>query len=195
MTISGSFTQKSASDLALALKYGSLPVRFDQKQQTVENVSPSLGRDQLRAGIAAGIIGLVLVALYMLAFYRLLGVVVWFGLALTGMIMFTLVSLLGASRGLTLTLSGVTGIIVSVGVTVDSYVVYYERLKDEVRKGKTVRSSVDTGWSRAWRTIVAADSVALIGAFVLWALTIGSVKGFAFFLGLSTIVDLVPVQA
>lgn len=189
--ISGSFTEKAARDLALGLKYGSLPVRFDEKQQTVENVSPSLGKDQLRAGIAAGIIGLALVALYMLFFYRLLGFVVWVGLALTGMIMFTIVTLLGSAQGLTLTLSGVTGIIVSVGVTVDSYVVYFERLKDEVRTGKTVRSSVDTGWKRAWRTIVAADAVSLIGAGVLYALTIGSVKGFAYFLALSTIVDLV----
>jgi preprotein translocase subunit SecD len=189
--ITGSFTDKEAHDLALALKYGSLPVRFDDKQKTVENVSPSLGRDQLRAGLAAGVIGLILVALYMLAFYRVLGIVVWIGLVLTGMIMFTLVTLLGQSQNLTLTLSGVTGIIVSVGVTVDSYVVYFERLKDEVRTGKTVRSSVDTGWRRAWRTIVAADAVSLIGAGVLYALTIGSVKGFAYFLALSTIVDLV----
>jgi preprotein translocase subunit SecD len=189
--ISGNFTQKSAGDLALALKYGSLPVRFDDTQKTVENVSPSLGQDQLRAGIIAGIIGLALVALYMLFFYRLLGIVVWVGLVLTGMVMFTLVTLLGQSQNLTLTLAGVTGIIVSVGVTVDSYVVYFERLKDEVRTGKTVRSSVDTGWKRAWRTIVAADAVSLIGAAVLYALTIGSVKGFAYFLGLSTIVDLV----
>ena len=189
--ISGSFTQGSAKQLALALKYGSLPVRFDEKQQTVENVSPSLGRDQLRAGIAAGIIGLALVALYMLFFYRLLGIVVWVGLVLTAMIMFTIVTLLGQGQGLTLTLSGITGIIVSVGVTVDSYVVYFERLKDEVRTGKTVRSSVDTGWKRAWRTIVAADAVALIGAGVLYALTIGSVKGFAYFLALSTFVDLI----
>ena len=127
----------------------------------------------------------------MLFFYRVLGLVVWFGLGLTGMVLFTLVTWLGEWQGVTLTLSGVTGIIVSVGVTVDSYVVYFERLKDEVRTGKTVRSSIEVGWKRAWRTIVAADSVALIGAGVLYILTIGSVKGFAYFLALSTIVDLV----
>ncbi len=188
--ISGHFSQGSARSLALALRYGSLPVKFDQKQQTVEDVSPTLGNSQLTAGIAAGLIGLALVAIYMLLFYRLLGIVVWVGLGLTGMVLFTLVTWLGQSQGVTLTLSGVTGIIVSVGVTVDSYVVFYERLKDEVRTGKTVRSSVEVGWKRAWRTIVAADSVALIGAGVLYVLTIGSVKGFAYFLALSTLVDL-----
>jgi preprotein translocase subunit SecD len=182
--ISGSFGQ-------LSLRYGSLPVKFDEKQQTVEDVSPSLGKDQLRAGIAAGAIGLILVALYMLLFYRLLGLVVWVGLAMTGMVMYTLVTWFGDIYGVTLTLSGVTGIIVSVGVTVDSYVVYFERLKDEVRSGKTVRSSVESGWRKAIRTIIAADSVSLIGAVVLYALTIGSVKGFAFFLGLSTVIDLI----
>ncbi len=188
--ISGSFSEAEAKRLALALRYGSLPVKFDQKQTTVEDVSPSLGKDQLKAGIAAGIIGLALVALYMLLFYRVLGLVVWLGLGLTGMVMFTLVTWLGTWQGVTLTLSGVTGIIVSVGVTVDSYVVFFERLKDEVRSGKTVRSSIETGWKKAWRTIVAADAVSLIGALVLYALTIGSVKGFAYFLALSTLVDL-----
>ena len=189
--ISGSFTQSEAENLALSLRYGSLPVKFDEKQQTVEDVSPTLGKDQLRAGIAAGVIGLILVALYMLLFYRLLGLVVWLGLAMTGMVMYTLVTWFGDIYGVTLTLSGVTGIIVSVGVTVDSYVVYFERLKDEVRSGKTVRSSVESGWRKAIRTIIAADSVSLIGAVVLYALTVGSVKGFAFFLGLSTVIDLV----
>jgi preprotein translocase subunit SecD len=189
--ISGKFGEGEAKSLALALRYGSLPVKFDQSQETVEDVSPTLGNDQLTAGIAAGLIGLAFVALYMLFFYRLLGIVVWVGLLLTGMITFTLVTWLGHYQGVTLTLSGITGIIVSVGVTVDSYVVFFERLKDEVRTGKTVRSSVEVGWKRAWRTIVAADAVALIGAGVLYFLTIGSVKGFAYFLGLSTAIDLV----
>jgi preprotein translocase subunit SecD len=188
--ISGTFTQSEAKDLALVLKYGSLPVQFDQKQQTVESVSPELGKDQLKAGIAAGLIGLGLVALYMIFFYRLLGLVVWLGLGLTGMIFFALVSYLGKTQGLTLTLAGVTGIIVSVGVTVDSYVVYFERLKDEVRTGKTIRSSLDSGFRRAFRTIVAADLVSLIGAVVLYELAVGSVRGFAYFLGISTAIDL-----
>jgi preprotein translocase subunit SecD len=189
--ISGSFKQREAKDLALVLKYGALPVQFDQKQQTVESVSPSLGKDQLRAGIAAGLIGIGLVALYMIFFYRLLGLVVWLGLGLTAMIFFALVTYLGRTQNLTLTLAGVTGIIVSVGVTVDSYVVYFERLKDEVRTGRTIRSSLDTGFRRAFRTIVAADLVSLIGAGVLYMLAVGSVRGFAYFLGISTAIDLV----
>jgi len=190
-TISGSFSESEARDLALVLRYGALPVKFDAENQRVQSVSPSLGKDQLRAGIASGIIGIFLVALFMLAYYRLLGAVVILGLALTGMAVYSLVSYLGQSIGLTLTLAGVTGLIVSVGVTVDSYVVYFERLKDEVRSGKTVRSSVDRGFARSWRTILAADIVSLIGAGVLYWLAIGSVRGFAFFLGLSTLLDLI----
>ena len=126
----------------------------------------------------------------MLVFYRVLGLVVILGLILSGMAIYTLVSFLGQSIGLTLTLAGVTGIIVSVGVTVDSYIVYYERLKDEVRAGSTVRASVDRAFVRSFRTIVAADLVSLLGAAVLYFIAIGSVRGFAFYLGLSTILDL-----
>jgi preprotein translocase subunit SecD len=191
VTISGSFTQGEAGDLANILQYGALPVKFDEKQQTVESVSPTLGSDQLKSGIAAGIVGLALVAIYMLLFYRLLGVVVLLGLLLSAGATYALVAYLSNSGfNLTLTLAGVTGLIVSVGITVDSYVVYFERLKDEVRSGKTVRSSVDRGFSRAFRTIVAADLVSLIGAGALYVLASGSVKGFAFFLGVSTILDL-----
>jgi preprotein translocase subunit SecD len=189
--ISGDFTQGEAKDLALVLRYGALPVQFDETKQTVESVSPTLGRDQLTAGIVAGLIGLGLVALYMLLYYRLLGLVVVLGLGLTGMLFFTLLSYLSTSYGLTLTLAGVTGIIVSVGVTVDSYVVYFERLKDEVRSGKTIRSSLEPGFHRSFRTIVAADLVSLIGASVLYVFATSSVKGFAFFLGMSTAIDLV----
>jgi preprotein translocase subunit SecD len=189
--ITGDFSEGDAKHLAQVLKYGALPVQFDKEQQTVQSVSPTLGKDQLRAGVIAGIIGLALVALYMIIFYRLLGVVVWLGLLLTGMIFFVLVSYLSAHRGLTLTLAGVTGLIVSVGVTVDSYVVYFERLKDEVRTGKTIRSSLDPGFHRAFRTIIAADLVSLLGAVVLYLLASGSVRGFAFFLGMSTAIDLV----
>jgi preprotein translocase subunit SecD len=191
VTISGSFTQGEAGDLANILQYGALPVKFDEKQQTVESVSPTLGSDQLKSGIAAGIVGLALVAIYMLLFYRLLGVVVLLGLLLSAGATYALVAYLSNSGfNLTLTLAGVTGLIVSVGITVDSYVVYFERLKDEVRSGKTVRSSVDRGFSRAFRTILAADLVSLIGAGALYVLASGSVKGFAFFLGVSTILDL-----
>ncbi|MGQ0825736.1 MAG: protein translocase subunit SecD [Actinomycetota bacterium] len=188
--ISGAFTKSDAKDLELVLKYGALPIEFDESEETVRSVSPSLGKDQLRAGVVAGSIGIGLVMLFMILYYRLLGVVVWIGLGLTGVVFFTLVSYLSASRGLTLTLAGVTGLIVSVGVTVDSYVVYFERLKDEIRTGKTLRSSLDSGFRRAFRTILAADLVSLLGAVVLYQLAEGSVRGFALFLGISTLIDL-----
>jgi preprotein translocase subunit SecD len=186
---SGGFDPNDAEDLATIINYGALPVQL--KQLTVQNVSPTLGQDQLDAGIAAGIVGLLLVALYMLVYYRLLGVVVILGLLVSAALTYCFISYLGSTIGLTLTLAGVTGLIVSVGITVDSYVVYFERLKDEVRTGKTVRSSVDRGFTRSFRTIIAADLVSLIGAAVLYFLAIGSVRGFAFYLGLSTILDLI----
>jgi preprotein translocase subunit SecD len=189
VTISGTFTSKQAHQLALVLRYGSLPVQL--VSQTAQSVSPTLGKDQLRAGIVSGLIGLALVALYMIFFYRLLGLVVWTGIGLTALTFFALVSWLSSHQGLTLTLAGVTGIIVSVGVTVDSYVVYFERLKDEVRTGKTVRSSLDSGFRRAFRTIIAADLVSMIGAVVLYLFATSSVRGFAYFLGLSTALDLI----
>ena len=186
--ISGNFTQTEAEDLATVLKFGSLPVQL--KPLTTTSVSPTLGRDQLDAGLLAGIIGLALVALYMLAFYRVLGAVVIVGLLLSGMAVYTLITYLGDSIGLTLTLAGVVGLIVSVGITVDSYIVYFERLKDEVRTGRTVRSSVDRGFVLSFKTILAADLVSLIAAGILYWQAIGSVRQFAFLLGLSTVLDL-----
>jgi preprotein translocase subunit SecD len=189
--ISGNFTQDEADNLAKLIKFGALPVTL--KQVNVENVSPSLGNDQLHAGIMAGIIGLALVAIYMLVFYRLLGLVVIAGIVLSGMALYSLVAwILPDIFGITIVLSlaGVTGIIVSVGITVDSYIVYFERMKDELRAGATVRSSVDRSFTRSFRTIVAADLVSLLGALVLYVLAIGSVRGFALFLMISTILDL-----
>ncbi len=186
--ITGNFTQGEAKDLALVLKYGALPVQLDR--QTVQTVSASLGKDSLHAGLLAGMVGLVLVGAYMILYYRALGLVVWLGLSLTGAIMYSLVTYLGTTSGLALSLAGATGIIVSVGVTVDSYVVYFERLKDEIRSGKTIRSSVDRGFTRAYRTILAADAASIIGAAVLYVLSVGSVRGFAFFLGLSSLLDI-----
>ena len=186
--ISGNFTQTEAEDLATVLKFGSLPVQL--KPLTTTSVSPTLGKDQLDAGLLAGIIGLALVALYMVAFYRVLGAVVIVGLALSGMAVYTLITYLGDSIGLTLTLAGVVGLIVSVGITVDSYIVYFERLKDEVRTGRTVRSSVDRGFVLSFKTILAADLVSLIAAGILYWQAIGSVRQFAFLLGLSTVLDL-----
>lgn len=186
--ISGNFTQSEAKDLALVLRYGALPVQLDR--QTVQTVSATLGKDSLHAGLLAGMVGLLLVGVYMILYYRALGLVVWVGLALTGAIMYSLVTFLGTTSGLALSLAGATGIIVSVGVTVDSYVVYFERLKDEIRSGKTIRSSVDRGFARAYRTILAADAASIIGAAVLYVLSVGSVRGFAFFLGLSSLLDI-----
>lgn len=186
--ITGDFTGDEADDLATIIDYGALPVQLEEL--TVQNVSPTLGQDQLDAGIIAGIVGLLLVALYMLVYYRMLGLVVILGILVTGAATYALVSYLGATAGLTLTLAGITGLIVSVGVTVDSYVVYFERLKDEVRTGKTVRSSVDRGFTKSFRTIVTADVVSLIGAAALYFLAVGPVRGFAFYLGVSTFLDL-----
>jgi preprotein translocase subunit SecD len=186
--ITGAFTQGQAKDLALALKFGALPVQL--KPQSTQTVSATLGKDSLHAGIVAGLLGLGLVMIYMILYYRALGVVVVVGLGISGALLWTLVSYLGHTVGLALTLAGAVGIIISVGVTVDSYVVYFERLKDEIRSGKTIRSSVDRGFARAYRTIVAADLSSLIGAALLYFLTVGSVRGFAFFLGISALLDL-----
>jgi preprotein translocase subunit SecD len=188
VVISGNFKEGEAKDLALVLKYGALPVALER--QTVQDVSPSLGKDQLQAGIIAGLLGLALVAVYMVAYYRMLGLVVIAGLLLVGGFLYTITCWLGATVGLTLTLSGVVGIIVSAGTTVDSYIVYFERLKDEVRSGKTIRSSLDRGFARSFRTILAGNLVSLIGAALLYFLAIGSVRGFAFFLLVTTILDL-----
>ena len=186
--ITGNFSQTDAKNLALVLKYGALPVQL--VPQTVETVSATLGKDSLSAGLVAGAVGIGLVALYMVFYYRALGLVVWLGIALSGAMLYSLVTYLGTS-GLALSLSGVTGIIVSVGVTVDSYIVYFERLKDEIRSGKTIRSSVDRGFKRAYRTILAADLVSIFAAGTLYLLSVGAVRGFAFFLGLSTLLDLI----
>jgi preprotein translocase subunit SecD len=187
-TITGSFSEREAKDLALVLRYGALPVQL--KEQSVEKISATLGKDSLRAGIVAGLIGLALVLLYMIIYYRALGIVVVLGLLVSASLLWSIIGYLGRHSGLALSLAGATGIIVSIGVTVDSYVVFFERLKDELRSGKTIRSSVDRGFSKAYRTILAADFSSFIGAAVLYLLTVGPVRGFAFFLGLSTLLDL-----
>lgn len=192
--ISGNFTQTSAQNLALVLNYGSLPVPLKQIDKTT--VSPTLGKSSLKAGLAAGIGGLVLVLLYMIFYYRALGVVVVSGLVLTAALLWAIISALGhTSLNLTLDLAGITGLIVSVGITVDSYIVYFERLKDEARAGRSVRTSVDKSFRGAFRTVLAADLVSLGAAVVLYLLSVGTVKGFAFFLGLSTLLDLAMTLA
>jgi len=186
--ITGDFTQSSADALGLDLAYGSLPVQLTP--QTSQAVSPLLGKSSLRAGLLAGLLGLLLVMIYTIFYYRALGIVVVSGLVTTAAFLYGFISMLSASSfGLTLDLSGVTGLIVSVGITVDSYVVYFERLKDEVRAGRSVRASVDKGFRSAYRTILSADAVSFLGALVLWWLSVGAVRGFAFMLGLSTLVD------
>jgi preprotein translocase subunit SecD len=186
--ISGDFTHTEVSNLALDLRYGSLPVRM--VAQTSEAVSPSLGKSSLHAGLLAGLLGLLLVMGYTIYYYRALGIVVILGLVTTAAFLYGLISLLSASSfALTLDLSGVVGLIVSVGITVDSYIVYFERLKDEVRAGRSIRASVDRGFRSAYRTILSADAVSFIGALVLWLLSIGAVRGFAFMLGISTLTD------
>jgi len=187
--ISGEFSQSEAEQLAQVLNSGSLPVQLEVL--SVQNVSPTLGKDSLRAAWIAGLIGVVLVLIFMVAYYRLLGLIVAIGLTVSGSILWSVISLLSKTQGLALSLSGVAGVIVSVGVTVDSYVVFFERLKDEVRSGKTMRNSAQRGFTGAWHTIVIADLVSLLAALVLWYLTVGGVRGFAFFLGLSTLIDLV----
>ncbi len=184
ISITGNFKKKEADDLTLVLKYGALPVKLEP--QAVQTVSATLGKDSLRAGVFAGLVGVGLVLIFMLFYYKGLALVVVGGLLVSGAILWAIISWWNA----TLTLSGATGIIVSIGVTVDSYVVFFERLKDDVRGGRTLRSSANRGFASAWRTIVAADLVSLLGAGVLYALTVGSVRGFAFFLGLSTLIDL-----
>jgi preprotein translocase subunit SecD len=187
--ISGSFSENEAKTLAADLNFGALPVKLDRL--TVQTVSPTLGKASLQAGLISGLAGLMLVMLYMIFYYRLLGVVVVAGLAVTGALLWTIIALMGQTLGTTIDLAGIIGIIVSVGITVDSYIVYFERLKDEARSGRTVRSSVDRGFASAFRTVLAADAVSLLGAAILYLISIGPVKGFALFLGISTILDVV----
>ncbi len=188
--ITGSFTQSQANTLALELSYGALPVAL--KQQTVESISPTLGKASLYAGVIAAMVGLALVFGYTVLYYRGLGIVVLLGLATTAGMLWAIISYLGHSPvNLSLDLSGICGLIVSVGVVADSYIVFFERLKEEVRAGKSVGASVDKGFAAAFRTIIAADLVSLIGAVVLYIFSVAQVKGFAFYLGLSTLLDMV----
>jgi preprotein translocase subunit SecD len=189
--ISGSFTESEAKDLALVLRYGSLPVELER--QSVQTVSASLGDDSLRAGIIAGIVGLTLVVGYCFWYYRGLGIVVVASLGIAAILTYACVVLLGSSVGFALNLPGIAGIIVAIGITADSFVIFFERIRDEVREGRSLRTAVETGWRRARQTILIADTVSLLSALVLFVLAIGSVKGFAFTLGLTTLIDVVVV--
>ena len=189
--ITGSFGQEEASNLANVLKYGALPLAFDQGE--VLQVSPTLGADQLHAGLLAGLLGFLLVFLYSFLYYRGLGIVTVLSLLTASAITYLSFLLLGEWIGFTLTLAGIAGAIVAVGITADSFVVFFERLRDEVREGRSLRSAVETGWVKARHTIVVADTVSMIAAVLLYFFAVGGVRGFAFTLGLTTLIDLLVV--
>ena len=191
--ITGSFTQLEAQDLANVLKYGALPLAFDRGE--VQQVSPTLGADQLDAGLLAGLLGLILIFLYSILYYRGLGLVSVSSLLVAGALVYMSFLLLGKWIGFTLTLAGIAGAIVAIGVTADSFIVYFERIRDEVREGRSLRSAVETGWTKARRTIVVADFVSIISAILLYVFAVGGVRGFAFTLGLTTLIDLLVVFA
>ncbi|MCZ3388556.1 MAG: protein translocase subunit SecD [Actinomycetia bacterium] len=189
--ISGQFTQQESQDLANVLKFGALPLTFEIAERST--ISPTLGDDQLQAGLIAGALGLALVVLYLLVYYRALALVAVSSLIIAGAFTYASVVILGETLGFTLTLAGVAGLIVAIGITADSFIVYFERIRDEVREGRSLRSALESGWVRARRTIVAADFISLIAAVVLWVLSVGGVRGFAFTLGLTTVIDLIVV--
>ena len=186
--ITGSFTETEARSLSTSLKYGALPVRF-ANDPTVEVIGPSLAGSQLSAGVYAGIFGLLIVMLYCLLYYRGLGIVVIASLLIAGVVTYGMVLVLAKAAGFTLTLPGIAGLIVAVGITADSFIVYFERIRDEMRAGKSMRVAVESGWVRARNTCLAADAVSLLAAVVLYLFAIGVVRGFAFALGISTVID------
>ena len=185
--------EQAAKDTAAILRYGSLPVAFERSQ--VQKVSASLGSDSLRAGLIAGYIGLGLVAILLLAYYRAMGVVAIIGITVFGGLLISTFALLSRFQGLTLTLAGVTGVIIALGIAADSYIVYFERIKEEIREGRNVRSAVDEAFRHAFRTILTADAVSILGAGLLWFLSVGPVKGFALSLGLATVIDIVVARS
>ncbi len=189
--ISGGFTTDSARLLADQLKYGALPFSF--KELTSDQISPQLGTDQLQKGLMAGAIGLLLVILYSLFQYRALGLVTVASLVAAGVVTYGAVTFLGFANNFRLTMAGVTGLIVSIGITADSFIVYFERVRDEVRSGRPLKAAVETGWKRAKRTIIISDAVNFLAAAVLYVLSESSVKAFAFTLGVTTLIDLLIV--
>ncbi|MCV7104893.1 protein translocase subunit SecD, partial [Mycolicibacterium chitae] len=189
--ITGDFNATSSRELANVLKYGSLPLSFESSE--AETVSATLGLSSLRAGLIAGAVGLVLTLAYALLYYRALGVLVALSLVASGAFVYALLVLLGRYIGYTLDLAGIAGLVIGIGMTADSFVVFFERIKDEIREGRTFRSAVPRGWARARKTILSGNAVSFIAAAVLYFLAVGQVKGFAFTLGLTTILDVVVV--
>lgn len=189
--ISGSFTQQSAEDLANVLSYGALPLSFSE--DTVTTVTAALGGEQLEAGLIAGAIGLALVVIYLVAYYRGLALIALLSLLASGILTYTIMALLGPAIGFALNLPAVCGAIVAIGITADSFIVYFERIRDEIREGRTLRPAVERAWPRARRTILVSDFVSFLAAAVLFLVTVGKVQGFAFTLGLTTLLDVVVV--
>ncbi|OBH53018.1 protein-export membrane protein SecD, partial [Mycobacterium mantenii] len=185
------FTASTAKQLANVLKYGSLPLSFEASE--AQTVSATLGLTSLRAGLIAGAIGLILVLLYSLLYYRVLGLLTALSLAASGAMVFAILVILGRQINYTLDLAGIAGLIIGIGTTADSFVVFFERIKDEIREGRSFRSAVPRGWARARKTIVSGNAVTFLAAAVLYALAIGQVRGFAFTLGLTTVLDIVVV--
>jgi len=189
--ISGSFTQESAGVLADQLKFGALPIGF--QVQSSETITATLGLSQLQSGIIAGIIGLALVVVYSLFQYRLLGFVTVFSLSTAFVLSYFIITYLSNAQGYRLSLAGVAGLIVAIGITADSFIVFFERIRDELRDGRLLESAIQAAWKRAFRTILASDAVSFIAAVVLYVLAVGNVRGFAFTLGVTTVVDLIIV--
>ncbi|GIJ42154.1 protein translocase subunit SecD [Micromonospora andamanensis] len=189
--ITGNFSNAEASELAGYLSYGALPVTFEPQEQ--QNVTATLGASHLRAGLLAAGIGMLLVIIYSFFYYRLLGSVIFLSLILSALLLFGALVFLSRQIGFTLTLAGIAGIIVSLGVAADSFVIYFERLKDEIREGRSPRSAVPRAWVRARRTIISANAITIMSAVVLYIVSVGTVKGFAFALGLATVLDLLVV--
>ena len=187
--IEGNFTAQEATDLANVLKFGALPVTLEAVDVT--SVSPTVGADQLRAGIIAGLLGLALVVVFLIIYYRVLGLVAAASLVIAAGISYLVFVVMSKSVGLSLSLAGVAGAIVAIGITADSFIVYFERIRDEIREGRSLRQACDSGWVRARRTLLAADFVSILAAVVLYLLSVGNVRGFAFVLGLTTIIDVI----
>ncbi|MFF7165682.1 protein translocase subunit SecD [Streptomyces sp. NPDC008086] len=189
--ISGNFTQESAESLANMLSYGALPLTF--QEDSVTTVTAALGGEQLKAGLIAGAIGLALVVIYLLVYYRGLSLIAILSLLVSAALTYTIMSLLGPTIGFALNLPAVCGAIVAIGITADSFIVYFERVRDEIREGRSLRPAVERAWPRARRTILVSDFVSFLAAAVLFIVTVGKVQGFAFTLGLTTLLDVVVV--
>jgi SecD/SecF fusion protein len=191
--ITGDFDEREAKDLALVLTTGALPVELEQLE--VRTVSPTLGQESLRAGLLAGAFGLALVMLYVLFYYRALGLQTWLGLAIFAATIYGIIAVLGEAIGWSLTLAGIAGLIVAIGIATDSYIVFFERVKEEVHEGRSLRSSIDRGFSQAWKTLRAANGITIMAAIILYWLAVGPVRGFALTLGMATTLDLVVFVA